>query len=663
MHTPYTDSYPQAVAIAAQSLAASLGAVLWARPLGRRSANVLFGAALVGIVALPDVPDLALSPSIKWFVYLQLCQTAATIALGLVSPRRLGVAALVGQVGLFLLGRWVYASNDEVMFAHLAVCGVLLGLHALRATPPGAGTASLPTSFIAQDIAIFGLTVALATVCMHYTFEEVIYNGDEVANSFQADLYAHFKAYATPRPCAASFENFWVFNYKGRLFSQYTPGWPLFMAPFQRLGVIWIAGPSAAGVVAVGVARLSRRIVSGFGATLADTGRIVRVAGPLGAGFAMLGPSMLLNGASRFSHTLVAACFAWAVETAAAVATPGISRRRSFGYGVGLGIATALGVATRPTDGSTLGVGVFLYFAFALARRRVKLAGFLGTCLGFGAVGGLTLVILHLQLGGWFRTGYSINHLYHASEALVFSPPGRAELKFSIPLATGSYCWWPVAPALGLGGFVSALSSRERRVPFMLSVGSICIILLYASVTYGRGVDDGLGPRYILPVVVAQATGTAGLLAPLLARLVQALTGRELLPRYRFRLVGPGLLMLVAGIGGAARLAPLVYPSAYSENHAATAPLRAARAMGLKNAVVLMQYYVVPAHVTNLAQNAPMDPNPSVLNLIRYSPADDACIEKHFPGRTWYEATMEDKLLPFKHPARHEGTPDPAPIP
>ena len=105
--------------------------------------------------------------------------------------------------------------------------------------------------------------------------------------------------------------------------------------------------------------------------------------------------------------------------------------------------------------------------------------------------------------------------------------------------------------------------------------------------------------------------------------------------------------MLAAGLVGAYRLAPLVYPAAYVDNHAGTAPLRAARAMKLKNAVVFMEFGHILEHVTNLAQNAPTDPNPSVLNLIRYSEADDACVEKHFPGRRWYRGGFEDKLEPF----------------
>ena len=56
-------------------------------------------------------------------------------------------------------------------------------------------------------------------------------------------------------PCASMFENYWVFRHEGRAFSQYTPGWPLFMAPFSRLGVIYLAGPVMAGILAVGIGR------------------------------------------------------------------------------------------------------------------------------------------------------------------------------------------------------------------------------------------------------------------------------------------------------------------------------------------------------------------------------------------------------------------------
>jgi hypothetical protein len=274
----------------------------------------------------------------------------------------------------------------------------------------------------------------------------------------------------------------------------------------------------------------------------------------------------------------------------------------------------------------------------------VSLVGLAATCAGFAAIGGLTLVILRLQLGSWFHTGYAITPLFHPEGKLVLSAPAPGELKYGIPLATGSYCWWPIAPALGVGGFVRCLAGRERRLVLMLGVSAACLVAFYTFVAFGRGGDDGLGPRYILPVVVAQATGTAALLSPLVARLIEALSRSELLPRARLRLAGPGVLALAAALVGAATLAPLVYPVAYAEHHLMTAPLRGARAQHLENAVVLIEQHRVSAHTSNLAQNPPMDPHPPVLYLTRNGPRDEACIERHYPGRRWYRAGTTEKL-------------------
>jgi len=654
MHLPYTDRYPEVVAIASECLGVTLAGVLWSRPLSKRAANLLFAAGIAGTALLPVFPDLArragIGPLPSLVTVLQGALTLVTAAVVLASPRWFGGLAIVGQVGLALLGNWQVGSEYELMFAHFAWIAVLLGVHALRATPPRRAAVEVSRGYALQDLVIFCATFALAVYVADRVFERVVYNGDEVANSFQADVYGHFRAYALPRPCAASFENYWVYNYQGRLFSQYTPGWPLFMAAFQRLGVIWLSGPAAAGILAVGVARLSRRVVSGFGATPEDAARIRQVAGPLGAGFLMLGPSVLLNAGSRFSHILVAACFAWAVECAAVVATRGVAPRRALGYGLGLGAATALGLATRPADGGMLGVGVFLYFASALVRRRISWPAFLGTASAFVAVAGLTLVILRLQVGEWFKTGYDVTPLFHPEGKLILSAPGPEDLKYGIPLATGSYCWWPVAPALGVGGLVRTLRGRERRLAFMLGTSVFCLVGFYSFVTFGRVSDDGLGPRYVLPNVVAQGTGTAAFLAPLLARLFRAVAGARLHPRFRIALAGPGVLVLGSAAVGTALLVPRTYPVAYEENHVSTAPLRAARAQHLENAVVLIEQSRVLAHVTNLAQNAPMDPNPSVLFVIRNSADDEACIAKNYPGRRWYRAGKDEVLTPL--PAR-----------
>jgi hypothetical protein len=502
-----------------------------------------------------------------------------------------------------------------------------------------------------QDTAIFLLTVALAAYVTAHVFEYVVYNGDEVAYGFQANVYAHLRAYASVPPCADMFENYWIFRYHGRVFSQYTPGWPLFMAPFDRLNMVWLAGPVMGGILAVGIARLARRLAWGLGGTYDGSERIVAVAGPLAATFSMLGPSLLLNAGSRFSHTMVAACFAWSVESAAELATPRLARYRAVGFGVLLGTATALGLATRPADGGFLGVGVFLYFAQALVRRRIKLPAFLGTCAGFAFFGGLTLLILRLQTGRWFATGYSVTPLFHPEGKLVLSFPTPFELKYGVPLATGSYCWWPIAPALAAVGLVRALGGRARGVAFMLPVSSLCLVGFYSLVAFGRGGDDGLGPRYVMPIVVAQGAGTGACLAPIVLRLFEVVRSLDLARLRRIRDYAPALVVFASACYGVVRIGPRTYPVAYAENHAETAPLRNAREAQLKNALVLIPLDV-PAGWWNVNQNRPFESNPDVLFLARRAPADESCALEHFPGRTWYRSRADGTLIPLGRDAR-----------
>jgi hypothetical protein len=543
------------------------------------------------------------------------------------------------------LAWWVAASADELMFAHLAWYGTLLGLHGLRMLPTrSASQRRSRLAYPVQDAMIFLFTLALGAWVADRVLERAVFNGDEVAYGFQANVYAHLRAWAPMPPCYSMFENYWILPYQGRRFSQYTPGWPLFMALFERMHAVWLAGPAMGGILAVGIARLARRLAAGLGGSYESAERIVAVAGPLAGFFAMLGPSLLLNAASRFSHTMVAACFAWAVESAAEVATPGLARYRGVGFGFLLGAATSLGLATRPSDGGFLGVGVFLYFAQALVRGRVRLPAFLGTCLGFGCFGGLTLVILRLQVGTWFATGYSVTPLFHPEGQLVLTFPTPSELKFGIPIATGSYCWWPVAPALAAVGLVRALGGRARGVSFMLAVSSLCLVGFYSFVQFGRGGDDGLGPRYVMPIVVAQAAGTGACLAPLLARLLDAVKSSELGRLLRVGEYGPGILMLASAAYGCVKIAPRTYPVEYAERHAATAPLRAARDLHLKNAVVMLVPGATVGEWWNLAQNPPLDPDPDVLFLTRKTAADEICARRHFPGRTWYRAGMSEML-------------------
>ena len=652
MHLPYTDHYAEAVTIASEAIGVALIAVVWSRSFRTRAATATFSASIAVAALLPALgPSLpVLSPDMALLFLLQLSATLATLAvfLGQRAPWFKALAVL-GQVGLLSLTLHLRQSDFELMFLHLFWCGLLVGVHLLCAAPPSALSSDeagppMRRSFVVQEVIVFFLTVGLAFSITHFVFGSLVYNGDEIAYTYQADVYGHLRAYGSVPPCASMFENYWVFKHEGRVFSQYTPGWPLFMAPFSRLGLVSLAGPVMAGITAVGIGRLSRRLAEGLGSTAESSQKIVAIASVLGPLCAVLGPSMLLNGASRFSHTMVCGCFVWAIESLCVLSEAKISGTRTWLSGLGLGTAASLMLATRPTDGATLGVGIFAYFCWLAFRRRIGWRAWAGTAIGFAVFGGLTLVILRLQLGEWFQTAYKLAPSIHGEAKFKLSWPRPWEWKYGVPLATGAYCWWPAAPALGIAGLIRALGGRERRVAFMLLVGGGVLLGFYFFVEFGRGVDDGLGPRYHLPLVVAMASGGAALLAPLFAKL----SFRKFMApsAWLWSLLG-SLSVAAAVVYGVVRIAPLLYPVAEREYKFATAPFRGAKKMGLKNAVVMIIQGQTTETETNMSQNSPTDPNPDVLFLIRHSKADEACVRKHYPGRTWYRAGMDETLRPY----------------
>ena len=651
MRRPYTLHYEEAVAIAGVSAAATLVAVLTARPLRTAFATRSLGAA-IGLAALgPHVPALArglhLAHLPSPLPFLQLSATLATLAMLSHGPRVLALGASLGQLGLLVLGLYCIDSNFDLGLAHLFLYGVLLGVHAFLERRDRTPVAAPARSFRAQDIGILFSCTALAAFVTRTVFGALTANGDEIANTFQADVLAHLRAYAPVPPCASMFENYWVFNYQNRLFAQYTPGWPLFMAPFQRLGVVWLAGPTALGLAAVGIARLSRRLASGLGTTPETQARIVALAGPLGSMLAVTGASMLLNGASRFPHALVCACFAWSVESACEITTNGSEPRRALRYGALLGATLALGIGTRPADGALLATGVAFYCLHALRRGQIPPLALASGGLVLVALGGFLALLLRLQLGEWWKTGYSIASQFHPESQLTFAFPGPKHLKHAIPLSFASYCWWPAAPALGIAGLLGGLASQERRVGRMLLVSGFAVQAFYFFVKFGRLGDNALGPRYLLPLVVPMAVGGAAVLAPLLvAGLARAGSTDVLGARLRAAVVA------FAAVSGTLLLAPLIYPLAQDEYRQATAPLRAAARLGVKNAIILLEPGRVNGVPENLAQNEPMAENPGTLFLIRKSAADEACAREHFGGRTWYLANKDETLTPYSGEAR-----------
>jgi len=584
-------------------------------------------------------------PPTAFATSLQLGAALATAAMLVTRPRWIVVPALLGELGLSWLVKHVTDSDVELSALHLAWFGLLLGVHQRfdENHPPAVATApSDERSWFAHDLLLAGAATLLALFVSSVVEMRACDSADEWAYTYQAAVFAKLHAYAPMGRCFPSFQNFWVFPYQGRAFSQYTPGWPLFMAPFIPLHAPWLAGPVSFGLLVAGIARLTRRAARGaFGAREGH----VKAAGVAAALVTMASSTLLLNGGSRFAHVFVCACFAWCVEALAVLTSPLPSFRAQWRWGLTLGLLASWMLATRPVDGATLGVGLALYFFYAAAFMRVPLRGFAATLIAFMLWGGLSLVILRLQLGKWFTTGYSLTQSIHPWAKFALSVPKLNEIRWGVPLGTGSYCWWPLCPALGLTGLVAALRGEGRRVAFMLVLGLIPLLGFYACVSYGRGVDFGYGPRYELPAVVLMAVGSGVALAPLWMSSRLRTHGAR-----AFAVGGPMALAIAAFVCGAVRIAPLVYPLTHADVVSRNGVFEAARAGHLKNAIVWIEPHTTQSDLLDLTQNYPLDmyPDQSILYVSERGPEMRACVRDAFPTRKQYhtQGTSNVTLVP-----------------
>ena len=619
---------------------AQLGAVLVALaalagfPARGRAKQALF-VTMVALIGLATIAAASPSAPASFDGGRRLLQTSALIGMLATAwprPTVTTVVALAGNLVLLYLARWIHPFVPALLAVHLIFAGLLIGLDRIADARRDRGTvASLtgaPPSFARDDLAVFGVATLICAVVAAYVLQRYTLSGDEWANTYQADLFAHVRLYGTPRACARVFRNYWVFNVDGRMFAQYTPGWPLVMAPFQIFGAAWLAGSFAFGATAVGIARLGRRAaIAGVLGVEAVTVRSVRVTGILAAFAAIASPALVLNGASRYPHTIVCACFAWAAEAACAATDANATPRARRLAGAMLGFSVALAFSVRPTDGATIGAGVAAYAIYALARGRFPRGALAATLIAFGVWAMITLVILRVQLGVWLKTGYEAS-----DEPLRLSLPPLADLAYAFKIDKGTWWWWPCSPGLAMLGLLG-LRGAARKIGVMLGISSIALIAFYMTVEYGRDAgDSGYSPRYYLPLVVPMAIGVGLVLASLYVRARLAAT-------HRTRAL-PAIAASIAIVASAGWIAVRTYPEMYRCLHAKCATRRAIARAGLHRAVVVVGAGDLAAGVWDLTQNLPTDPDPDVLIVTDWRAGDDMeCARRTYGDRAWYGAS------------------------
>ena len=508
---------------------------------------------------------------------------------------------------------------------------------------------------LARDLALAAAAVVLAAIVCQVVLHERDGDADEWGYTYQAAVFAKWRAYASVPHCQHYLESMYVFELSGRLFSQYTPGWPMFIVPFVWMGAIWLSGPFSLGLMTWGMARLGRSAARGFGPDgVPPSARAIRAAGTWTAVLATLGTSILTNAGVALLPRLHARPLRVVPRgpRAGDVARPARSRQRATAdrVGVVLGVASVQMVAVRPADGAVMGLGLAVVFVWALARRRVAWQSLAAASGAFAVCSAIVLVILRLQLGKWFTTGYSLNALLRTWNVVKFSVPKAHEWKYGLPLATGAYCWWPVSVPLGLAG-LARLRGSAARLGIAMLVGCVAYIPFCMFLDVGqRGVDWGYGPRYLMILVVPMAVGCGLSLAPLA-------TSRR---RARGRAwVGPGAALAVALVSLVTvwvRIVPPEWTTVEQHTMRHGALLRAIENADLHHAIVVAADNTTSFADLDLTTNLPIDlypEQPVIIATDRKEPqAALQCLRAAYSDRVFYRASGRDdvKIVPMPVP-------------
>jgi hypothetical protein len=659
VHSPYSLNYGDTFAIAQLCAGLMIAALLlfWRTQsvLARAFAFAGVGLTVVANQAAPFLKSIGHPPAEDPLVVILAVSAACGTLAAFFAPHRvLAAVSLAFELVLWEVSRFVTDSDFELAALHLAWLGVLAGLF-LRFQEKRTGRAdewrapSAPATRV-HDAVLFALATAVSAFVCLFVMHHGEGSADEWAYTFQAASFAKGHIVAGVPLCQKYLRSFYVFEYEGRLFSLYTPGWPLFLAPFVWIRAIWLGGPVAMGLLAVGLARLGRSAWRASGRDEPDVPRFwFASAGTWAGGLTAVGVMLTINAGSRYPHIFAMALYAWSLESMMQIAAPPrgvrgaaatqVDPRSLWGWGIALGATAALLLATRPAEGALMGVGIAAAFAVLLIRRRVDWRALVGATAAFAVVSVATLVILRVQVGTWFTTAYSLNTIIYPWNVTKYDMPRPDQWKYGLPLATSSYCWWPCCWALGLAGLASLRrGATELLVAF--AVGSLVYLVYFEWLDTGQrgmGVDFGYGPRYLMLLLVPIAIGCGLAIAPLVAAALRSPSSGGRMP---LAAGGPLALVLAAIVCGLVRTVPFVWPTA-SEQARRHSGLRAAiDAMHLENAVVLARPGTTGFDALDIIKNLPVDSYPDQDAIIALDKDAGAlqCLKREFPSRVFYSA-------------------------
>jgi hypothetical protein len=325
---------------------------------------------------------------------------------------------------------------------------------------------------------------------------------DEVAQLFQARVFASGRIAGVLDPAPELFSALHLVERDGRVFSQFPPGGPAVLAIGVLLGAVWIAVPLCGAIAVWCFAAFTRGVE-------AERPGVSLLASLLFA----FAPYMVFMSGSQMNHvpTLLGVCAALlALERAA---TPGASARRRSLLAAACGLSLGFAATVRPVDAAAFALPIAALLLWRAVHDRREIAPLLASGIGIAVPIGLMLWFNARTTGAPLLFGYEAlwgkgHELgFHAAPWGVAHTPARGlELVSLYFLRLQTYLLETPIPSLTAAIVALLLVPALRRLDGVLLAGSAMLVLLYFAYWH-----DGfyLGPRFYVCLLPALALWSA----------------------------------------------------------------------------------------------------------------------------------------------------------
>ena len=322
---------------------------------------------------------------------------------------------------------------------------------------------------------------------------------DEVAQLFQARIFAHGRIAGALDAVPEFFSALHLVERDGRVFSQFPPGGPAVLAVGIVLGATWLAVPVCGALATWCFAAFTRGVE-------ADRPGVSLLASLLFA----FAPYMVFMSGSQMNHvpTLLGICAALFALERTTTPEDVSSRSRSL-YALACGLALGFAATVRPVDAAAFALSIGAWLLWRAARDRRAIMPLLASGIGIAIPIALMLWFNAQTTGAPLLFGYEAlwgkgHELgFHAAPWGVAHTPARGlELVSLYFLRLQTYLFGTPVPSLVAAIIALALVPALRRLDGVLLAGSATLVLLYFAYWH-----DGfyLGPRFficLLPVLV-----------------------------------------------------------------------------------------------------------------------------------------------------------------